>query len=133
MHMETGIKRIVAGSAAGAVALMLAATSVAFAQTNNMTGTGVYDPVTGTYNTTSVMSSTTGTGSVTGTGATTATSGSTGTSGTGTSGTGTSGTPGVPNTGSGGNAFGNMMALAVSGLAAIAGLAYLAQQRSATR
>jgi hypothetical protein len=127
--MTTHMKRLVAGGTAAAVGLMLAGTAgIALAQTNDVTGTGVYDPVTGTYNTTSVMSSTTGTGSVTGT-----TNATTGTSGTGTSGTGTTGTPGVPNTGAGGNAFGNTIALLVSGFAALLGILYLARQRPTSR
>ncbi len=44
---------------------------------------------------------------------------------------GTTGSVGIPNTGAGGNASANMIALAVAGLAAVAGAAYLVRSRHA--
>ena len=75
-------------------------------------------------------SSTTGSSGAYGTsGGTTNTTGGAGsTTGTSTTGTG-SVSPGVPNTGVGGDAAGNIVTLATSGLIAAAGAAYLARQR----
>jgi hypothetical protein len=97
-------------SGALAAALLFGGAGVAFAQTYGTTGSG---------------------GSVT----PSATTGNSSTSGTGSStgavmGTST-GNPNVPNTGAGGDAATTMALLAISGVAAAAGAAFLVRRRSA--
>ena len=103
----------IAGSAAVTGALLASGATLVFAQSTYTSGTTSSSITTG--------SSTSGSGVGVTTMPNTAATGTTGT------------TPGVPNTGAGGDAAGNLAILGASALVAIGGAAYLARQKYAIR